>query len=94
MILSLHAGDTAASSVTICIRDNDQSRNCIILTQFPSQLLMMQRSGLCGVWNITIRLLGLLSTAASTPGSSASDLASGELGTLSHFVSAQKVSLK
>ena len=91
MILSLHAGDTAASSVTICIRDNDQSRNCIILTQFPSQLLMMQRSGLCGVWNITIRLL---STAASTPGSSASDLASGELGTLSHLVSAQKVSLK
>ena len=37
-------------------RANDQSRNCIILTQFPSQLLMMQRSGLCWWWNITIRL--------------------------------------
>ena len=34
------------SSVTICIWDNDQSRNCIILTSFPSQLLMMQRSGI------------------------------------------------
>ena len=50
-------GDTAASSVTICTRANDQSRNCIILTQFPSQLLMMQRSGLCWWWNNTIRLL-------------------------------------
>ena len=58
------AGSPGSKGPQIITSDNDQSRNCIILTQFPSQLLMMQRSGLCGVWNITIRL-----STAPTPGS-------------------------